>query len=277
MNELFSCRNCVQNPCQGLNLGKGQGFCLQWGASVQRPERTTCKYLHRKDLPRFLVAEGIAEHAAEYANFSGMVDLVTKNPIQKEFYSERKAWLAHDFNPLLNAVAQYHRPNNESIGLEDAESGKGWKWRFIQAFAGSADALRSLAFVSMIRRYMDNCGSWTSSWRLILSVIEEIDERPVILERMVYARGTGIDLTAVEDDALWEIIFARLSAIQEFGFHLGEDEFRWVTDSLNGALTEFDWAKLSVELRKKKVPWEKIIIRKAEAEGIFFQVPTERS
>ena len=51
MDELFSCRNCIQNAGQSLTTGHGSGFCLTHNSVIPDPIRTTCKFLHRKDLP----------------------------------------------------------------------------------------------------------------------------------------------------------------------------------------------------------------------------------
>ena len=67
---------------QGLSLGRGQGYCLQFGCLIEQPHRTTCKYQHRKDLPIHLVQAGKAEHAAELADTDGPVDLVTKEQLE---------------------------------------------------------------------------------------------------------------------------------------------------------------------------------------------------
>jgi len=59
---------------------------------IRDPGRTTCKYLHRKDLPYFVVDEGVREHAAEFAGFPLLVSLETKEPIEQIRYSEKLRW-----------------------------------------------------------------------------------------------------------------------------------------------------------------------------------------
>src|SRR5262245_27949066 len=88
MDELFSCRNCIRNAGQSLLIGTGSGFCLQYESVIRDPDRTTCKYLHRKDLPCFVVEEGTREHAAEFAGFPLLVSLDTREPIEQIRYSE---------------------------------------------------------------------------------------------------------------------------------------------------------------------------------------------
>ena len=67
MDELFSCRNCIHNCGQSLNVGRGPVYRLQHDSVIPDPGLITCKYLHRKDLPNFVVDEGVREHAAEFA------------------------------------------------------------------------------------------------------------------------------------------------------------------------------------------------------------------
>ncbi len=259
MEELFSCRNCVNNCAQSVNIGRGPGFCLQHNSVITSPEKTTCKYLHRKDLPQFVVNEGISEHAAEFAAFSDLVSLETKTPIQKLKYSERFAWESHNFDPLNHALAQYHKSDPA--------------WVFIQSFSGGLDGRRSLAHAALIRRYMNHCGTWTSSYRLILASLQEIDCKP-------YFSGDGLrealDLEAARQEALWDVVYSRLSSLQEYGFHAGLEEILWASDSLNGSLVEQDWDGLAKQLHEKRSVWTDLIIKHAKVEEAFFP-PTDAS
>ena len=135
MDELFSCRNCIHNCGQSLNIGRGTGFCLQHDSLIPEPGRTTCKYLHRKDLPSFVVDEGVREHAAEFALFPRLVTLDTKESIERIRYSEKRGWEDGTFDPLTHALAQYHKSSP--------------KWVFIQAFSAGVDGHRSLAHASL--------------------------------------------------------------------------------------------------------------------------------
>ena len=137
---LFSCRNCVHNPGQSLNLIPGEGFCLKFRSLIERPESTTCKYLHRKDLPSFVVEEGIREHAADFAFVPSMANLETREIIEPLRYSEKFAWETRRFHPLIHAIAQYHKTAK--------------KWIFIQSFTSGMDGLRALTHASLVRRYM---------------------------------------------------------------------------------------------------------------------------
>ena len=58
--------------------------------------------------------------------------------------------------------------------------------------------------------------------------------------------------------------------LQEYGWHAGLEELMWATDSLNGALSEFNWKRLKEELTAKRERWTKQIIDHARAEGAFF-------
>ncbi|MBC7821967.1 MAG: hypothetical protein IAG10_34200 [Planctomycetaceae bacterium] len=267
MDTLFSCRNCIHNCAQGLNLGRGVGYCLQWNSLIRDPADTTCKYLHRKDLPRFLVEEGLEEHATEFLKFPTLASLSTKRPIPKERYSERIGWERGQFDPLILLAARYHRTDRA--------------WVLIQTLSGRVDGRVSLAHSALMRRYMNQCGTWISSYRLVLALVREIDAKPrfdsadlVILE--------GDTAESVSDDAFWEVVFARFAAIQEYGWHAGLDELIWATDRVNGALVEFDWTSLQPELAAQRENWTALIIQHAMKEGEFFprdqygQTPDDR-
>src|SRR3954469_22679291 len=109
MDELFSCRNCIHNSGQSINSGPGKGYCQLHKSIIDHPVETTCKYLHRKDFPVFIVDEGLREHAYEFALFSGLASLKTKVALPIIHYSEKYAWEHNQYNSLLNALAQYHK------------------------------------------------------------------------------------------------------------------------------------------------------------------------
>ena len=261
MEELFSCRNCVHNSGQSLNAGPGKGYCQFHSSVIDTPEQTTCKYLHRKDLPRFAVDEGIREHAYEFTMYSGLVNLVTREPIGVIPYSEKFAWEHGQYDPLLNALAQYHKAERS--------------WVFIQAFSGGVDGMRSLTHASLVRRYMDRCAKWTSSYRLVLSMVQEIDIEPRFEDRdLISSSYLGVE--EARSQALWDVIFARLSGLQEYGWHSGLEYLVWITDKINGGLSEFDWGKLKSELASTKPRVTSMIIKHAQDNGEFFAHYPER-
>lgn len=258
MDELFSCRNCIQNCGQSLHVGRGAGFCLRHNSVIWNPDETTCKYLHRKDLPRFVVDEGLREHAAEFAEFSGMALLHTRQPIATLHYGEKFAWDGGTFDPLTNALAQYHKTEPARI--------------FIDSFAGGVDGRRSLAHACLVRRYLDHADTWKSAYRLVLAFLQEIDAEP-------HFAGTDLrydaDPAAREREALWDVVFVRFSLLQEYGWHAGVDELRWVTDAVDGALTEFNWPELQGELARLKGALTDQVIKHAQEEGVLFDQPDQ--
>jgi len=257
MIELFSCRNCVQNCGQSLNIGHGAGFCLQHNSVIPDPDNTTCKYLQRKDFPRFVVDEGMREHAAEFSLFAALVTLHSKEPVQKVPYSEKYQWDHEQFDPVTHAVAQYFKASPA--------------WAFIQSFAGGIDGRRALTHASLVRRYMKHCDRWESSYRLVMGLIQEIDRTPVF-DNSELRVGAGDDANEVGLDAMWDVVFCRLSSVQEFGWHSGIEELLWASDSLNGALGELNWEKLKDEFARQKKEWTRLIIGHAKKEGHFFVI-----
>jgi hypothetical protein len=255
MEELFSCRNCIHNSGQSINAGRGKGYCQLHRSVIEKPFETTCKYLHRKDLPQFLVEEGTREHAYEFALFSGLVTLKTKKPIPITPYSEKYAWEHGEYNSLLNALAQYHKTERS--------------WVFIQAFSGGIDGLRSLTHASLVRRYMDRCATWKSSYRLVLSLIQELDVEPRFEANSVLAESEPNVDEAVQQ-ALWDVVFARICGIQEYGWHAGLEHLIWITDSFNGGLAELDFNTLRPELARVRKEVTLEIIDHAKNNNAFF-------
>jgi hypothetical protein len=260
MDELFSCRNCIHNSSQSPNIGNGSGFCLKHDSVIPDSSGTTCKYLHRKDLPRFAVDEGLREHAAEFAGFSGLVNLVSKRPIDRVPYSERYVWERGVFDPVVHALAQYYKT--------------GPSWVFVQTFSGGIDGRRALTHGGLVRRYMDRCGTWRSSYRLVLALVHELDTEPRFdTGSLVRVQGTSDDAT--HEQALWDVVFTRLAALQEYGFHSGIEDLMWVTDSLNGGLSELNWRVLRDDIAKQRSQWSDRIIMHARSEHVFFPSPDE--
>jgi hypothetical protein len=258
VDELFGCRNCIHNCGQSLNAGQGVGYCLKHDSVIPEPSRTTCKYLHRKDLPHFVVDEGVREHAAEFALFPRLVTLDTKEPIERIHYSERYYWEKQEFDPLTHALAQYFKAQR--------------RWVLIQAFTGGSDGRRSLAHASLVRHYMDQCGTWTSSYRLVLGLLEEIDETPYFTRRALVP-SDGLSLDEIAADALWDVVFVRMSAIQEYGWHAGLEPLIWASDAVNGSLAALNWIGLQEELSRLRDDWIRLIISHAKAHGGFFPKP----
>jgi hypothetical protein len=255
MDELFSCRNCIHNCGQALHVGQGAGYCLQHNSVIPDPGRTTCKYLHRKDLPYFVVDEGIREHAGEFAFHTGLVRLDTHKEIGTVRYSEKHAWETNQFDSLTHALAQYYKAER--------------RWVFIQAFTAGTDGRRSLAHACLIRHYLNHCGTWVSSYRLVLGLLEEVDDTPHFSPKalLMEDRDTFEDIAK---EALWDVIFTRLSTLQEYGWHAGLKELAWASDELNGSLAALDWSKLQPELAAFRERWIKTLVSHAKQHKAYF-------
>jgi hypothetical protein len=253
LNGLFSCRNCIHNSGQTLTVGRGTGFCLHHNSIIRDSRGTTCKYLHRKDLPWFTVDEAKREHAAEYAEFSGMADLYKRTPVSLAFYSEKFAWDNKTFDPLTNVLARYHKSKPS--------------WIFVESLTGGVDGRRSIAHGCLVRRYMANCNSWKSSYRLVMAVVQELSDTPHFKdEDICFEDG----LTPTKEDALWDLIFIRLTLLQEYGWHAGLEYLVWIPDALGDAIVDFDWERLQPHLASLRVSITETIIDHAQKEGEYF-------
>jgi hypothetical protein len=116
---------------------------------------------------------------------------------------------------------------------------------------------------------MDRCGTWTSSYRLVLTLLQEIHIEPRFDETMLVAMD-GCAAEALCHEALWDVIFTRLSGLQEYGFHAGLESLMWATDSVNGGLSQLRWDILQGQLRKQTASWTREIIAHARAHNVFF-------
>lgn len=265
--ELFSCRNCVQNPVQGLCSGGGDGYCLHWNSIIKNPGNTTCKYHHRKDLPLFLTEDATKEHAAEFSVVPGIADLRTKQRVRLHVYSERRTWETREYDPQLNAVAGYHR-KADALSEETPR-----KWRIIQAFAGSIDGRKALGFASLVRRYMHHCDSWWSSYRFILGVIAEIDYE-VFFRTDDIRFDNDVSEHEMRELATWEVFYTRLSGIQEFGWHASMESLKFPMRELSSHI-DGSWSSIKPRLGEIKKRWEDEVIALATQEGRFFPRPSE--
>ena len=202
------------------------------------------------------------EHAAEFSMGPGIADLRTKQRIKIAVYSERRFWETREYDPQLNAVAGYHR-KSEALNEETPR-----KWRIIQAFAGSIDGRKALGFASLVRRYMNHCDSWWSSYRFILGVIAEIDYEVFFRDENIKIEG-DVSESEMREQATWEVFFTRLSGIQEFGWHASMDSLKFPMRELS-AYMDTSWNSIKSILAKLKKRWEDEVIALATQEGQFF-------
>jgi hypothetical protein len=258
VDGVFSCRNCIHNSGQTLTVGTGAGFCLHHNSIIRDPLGTTCKYLHRKDLPWFTVDEAKREHSAEYAEFPGMVQIHTRSAIKSAMYSERFAWDNRTFDPLTNVLARYHKSKPS--------------WIFVESLTGGVDGRRSIAHGCLIRRYMANCNSWKSSYRLVMAVVQELSDTPHFKDEDIFSEDAQV---ATKEEALWDLVFIKLSLLQEYGWHAGLEYLLWFPDALGDAIVNFDWGHLKPHLESLQPGITKMIIEHARNEGEYFATGEE--
>ena len=117
---------------------------------------------------------------------------------------------------------------------------------------------------------MSHCGTWVSSYRLILGLIQELDIDPLFDKHSILLLN-GVDLKEAKADAIWDVVFCRLSGIQEYGWHAGLEGLMWASDSVNGSLSEFNWPALRDDFHKLKPTWTQTVIDHAKEQNVFFQ------
>ncbi len=258
--HLYCCKNCVHDAGQSLHVWRGKGFCVKHASVLRAPSDTTCKYHHRKDLPNFVVDEGRSEHAAEFAAFPALVSLHDKQHQAQTKYSERHVWERKQFDPIAHALAQYRKV--------------GKSWVLVQSFAGSVDGRRALVHGCLVRRYMDQCGRWESSYRLVLALVQDLMTE-WCFDAKVLNRTDGDDDESAREEAKWDVFFAQLSGLQEYGWHAGLEELMWASDSINGGLSRLDWSILTQDLEQACPKWTNLVIEHAKKNDEYFVQPSE--
>ncbi len=248
--DLFTCRNCIYNPAQGLTFGPGRGFCIQWGALLKRPERTTCKYLHRKDLPHFLVREAIAEHEAEFSANQALADVETHQNVDASPFNDEAASQVERIDPVTRAVATYH-----SIAAAP-DTSLALRSQLIALFAGARDARRASVHACLIRGFLPGAPATRHHWRRrLLDLVEEIDLEFVVAPNDLVAAGEPS-----EAEVCWEIADIRLAAVQEYGWSLGNEELKFpLSGELEALATARKWGGFVAELGKTKGRWADLL------------------
>lgn len=253
--DLFSCRNCIHNPAQGLTLGRGPGFCLQWGSIVADPEQTTCKHLHRKDLPMFLVREAMEEHAEELSGAVAMVDLATHAPIAPRAYDERDLPQAPRLDLTTRAVAGYHAAASAREATPIQRVG------LIATFAGATEARRALVHACLVRRAMLSDLPRSLWLQSVLDLVQELDQRLAVdAGDVVGAAGEPEQIARAA--ALWETGLARLSGLQEYGWHAAVETLEYPMQELGASVADQDWAGFLLTLGRLKQGFREQILRR---------------
>ncbi|WP_437616636.1 hypothetical protein WMF20_22240 [Sorangium sp. So ce834] len=245
--ELFSCRNCIHNPAQGLTLGPGAGFCLTWGSVIDRPEQTTCKYLHRKDLPMFLARPGVQEHQDEFSQVPYMADLETHEPLVPRAYDSDDVPDAERLDNVTRAVAAYHALDSAPDTTAQRRS------LTLATFAGAADGRRAMMYASLVRRVLAS-GAPARMWtRRVLDLLDEVDTD-------VLFRAADLLEAGGAAAARWEVAHARLSCIQEYGWHVAREQLMYPMMELGAHVAEEDWNGFLLALGRLKGGFRDIVI-----------------
>ena len=109
-------------------------------------------------------------------------------------YSEKHVWLTRTHDSLTQSLAHSYKITPT--------------WVFVENLAGGGDGRRALAHSAVVRRYMANCRTWKSSYRFVLSLVEELPKTPYFEEEDVNPEGQQNAL----EEALWDVFFCRISS-----------------------------------------------------------------
>lgn len=98
--------------------------------------------------------------------------------------------------------------------------------------------------------------------------MQELDAEPQFAERDL-VNGHN-DPAETRQQALWDVVFTRISGVQEYGYHAGLEDLMWATDALGEGLATLDWPVLREALTEKRAEWTSRIMKHAKDEGVFF-------
>lgn len=255
MRNLYTCDNCTFNPSQYQDIGTQVGFCLKYNSLLKGSSRTTCRFFKRKDLPSFLAEQGQQEHSKEFSDKKGIVFYYTKDTCPIQNYSQRHAWITHTFDPYLNQVAIYHHSGN--------------KWVYLQAFAASRNPIKSIIYTSLTRRYIAICGSQNDNYRLILCLATDLGEKIELQQRDFRIGITNEEFEMLKETYLKDIVLMKLYAIQEYGYIVQDENIKWVSDELNGALLS-SWREFFANIQHLVPLIQSHIIHSATSRSTFF-------
>jgi hypothetical protein len=255
MKNLYTCDNCLFNPSQYQEVGTKFGYCLKHDRLLRNSSHTTCHYFRRKDLPFFVAEDGHAEHAKDFPRSDGIVFYHSKHEEEPKYYSERHAWLTNSYDPQLHEVVIYHR--------------MGKKWAYIQAFLSSRNPIKSIISSSLVRRYVQQCGTKSDNYRLLLSLTSDLSESiDVRLEDFRFEISSE-EFPALKENYLKDIALLKVYAIQEYGAITENEALKWVTDELNGSLLS-SWREFAVDVKALAPIVSSYIIAAAQRRGTFF-------
>ncbi|MCB1097558.1 MAG: hypothetical protein KDN22_18445 [Verrucomicrobiae bacterium] len=223
---------------------------------MKNASHTTCRFLRRKDLPKFVAEESEAEHAEEFSGTTGVVFYFNKIPQAKQRYSEKHAWLTNTFDTRLNEVAIYHKTKK--------------KWIFLQALLGSRNPVTNVMQSSLVRRYIANCGPDRDNFRLVLSLTQELAEPVEIRVADFRIELSADEFASIRESYQRDVLLLRLYAIQEYGHMIENDDIMWISDELNGSFLS-SWNEFTVAVRSLVPLVQRKITEHAQSAGVFFE------
>ena len=110
----------------------------------------------------------------------------------------------------------------------------------------------------------------------MLALLQEIDAQPYF-SPIELLDGDTSSLEEAANYALWDVVYVRLSALQEYGWHAGLEELCWVGDTVREGLAEMSWPHVQRDLGRLRDSWVELIIRHASEHKSFFPPPSDDS
>jgi hypothetical protein len=256
MRNLYTCDNCIYNPSQYQEIGSRCGFCLKYNSLLMQASHTTCKFFKRKDLPLFLAEQGHKEHAKSFSGTNDIVYYHTKTPQEKRNYSEKYVWENNIFDIYIHEIAIYHRISSQ-------------KWTYLQGLLASRNPIKNIMHSSLLRRYIQHCGSESDNYRLVLSLSADLGEPSDIRMNDFRIEVSYEEFISLRESYQKDVVLLRLYAIQEYGYLIQDESIIWISDELNGAI-ESSWQEFIVSVQGIVPILQQRITSSAQSRGTFF-------
>lgn len=219
-NDLFSCRNCIYNPAQTTvrPIGQDVGYCATYKTFLYDAHLTTCRHLHRKDCPEYLVLEGIEFHREEFPE--------QRRPLSLENDIDELLTV-----PLAEPRLEEHRTELMEAVIRTAEAKT--KWRSISITSHKNEMLHQNAFASFVRAYPENAVHWKSYRRFMGEIVQQLGR--------LTSDETGFsvrfeDTGSARLDVLWNFI----SSLQEHGKRIQQASLMTIDLEIADLLLEND-------------------------------------
>lgn len=204
--DLYSCRNCIFNPAETTSYPpqSGMGFCTIYKVNLPHSHVTTCRHLHRKDCPQFLVMEGIEQHIREFPE--------RRSPSYLYDHGEAEYLINLD----MREVGYGEKFRNGILNKITAASKLGEKWVLIDEISQNREIVYQNSFASFVRGYPPAATGWSSYKQFMVKSVTLLGQ----FGETYFDVGNGFKR---KNEVKTEVMLNFISTIQEHGWRLQDN------------------------------------------------------